>query len=241
MKNIAAGTAGGAAAAVAQLVLPEPYGTWLGIAVLPTAQDLVARALSARERERLDIVVTTAVAAIQERIASGEHSRWDGVFMPDEGARAAEVIEMLLLAAEREPESKKLTAYSRFLENLAFRHDVSIETAGALMRLHQQLSYRQLCALGLFVQARPQLEGSYVYRRGAELEALLREVQELFDMQLLIGEVTNSNPTIALVFVMEPLTDMGRLFAELTGARDLPQADLELVRRTLDREPPRLT
>jgi len=55
-----------------------------------------------------------------------------------------------VLAAQREYQEKKVPFYGCFFANLAFRSDVSRAQGNMLLRIADQMSYRQLCLLAMF-------------------------------------------------------------------------------------------
>ncbi len=60
------------------------------------------------------------------------------------------MFEGVVLAAQREAEEKKVRLYGNLLANLAFDQSTSRSQANFLIRLGEDLSYRQLCLLSLF-------------------------------------------------------------------------------------------
>ncbi|MBA2713877.1 MAG: hypothetical protein H0U55_10055 [Rubrobacteraceae bacterium] len=60
------------------------------------------------------------------------------------------MFEGVVLAAQREAEEKKVRLYGNLLANLAFAQDHDRSQANFLIRLGEDLSYRQLCLLSLF-------------------------------------------------------------------------------------------
>jgi len=112
------------------------------------------RVLGPREEVRVGAAINFASAKIKEKLEAGEQPRQDGFFADahDNRSTAKEVFEGVVLAAQREAEEKKVRLFGNLLANLAFARDVEREHANFLVRLGEDLSYRQLCLLALFAQ-----------------------------------------------------------------------------------------
>lgn len=109
------------------------------------------RLLGPRERVRVGGVLAIAAAQIGERIKNGESLRDDGFFQEKWPRRsdAEEVAESILLKSQREPEEKKIPYMGYLLTNVAFQKEISAEMAHQLIKIAEQLTYRQLCILKL--------------------------------------------------------------------------------------------
>ncbi|MBZ5623209.1 MAG: hypothetical protein LAQ69_31485 [Acidobacteriia bacterium] len=152
--------AGGAAGAAAGLMVAGPVGALIGGVGGPVLTNVLKklgaevhrRLLGPREQQRVGAVVAFAVERIKQRLDSGEEVRSDGFFHPgSEGRPAAEeVYEGVILAVQREHEEKKLPFMGNLMANLAFQKDIDRPYANYLVRLADNLSYRQLCLLLLF-------------------------------------------------------------------------------------------
>jgi hypothetical protein len=112
------------------------------------------RVLGHREEVRVGAAISFASAKINEKLENGERLRDDGFFTDEHDNRstAKEVFEGVVLAAQREAEEKKVRLYGNLLANLAFESGIDRSQANFLLRLGEDLSYRQLCLLSLFAQ-----------------------------------------------------------------------------------------
>lgn len=156
--EIAGATTG---AAVGLLVGGSP-GAVVGAAAGPMAAKVLRglaaefrdRVLGHREEVRVGAAIAFASAKIKEKLDAGERPRQDDFLTDEERNRstAKEVFEGIVLAAQREAEEKKVRLYGNLLANLAFAQDIDRSQANYLIRLGEQLSYRQLCLLSLFAQ-----------------------------------------------------------------------------------------
>lgn len=193
--------AGALASAGSSLVLGVPFGPLIGAVVGPVVTsklrevfaDVAHRQLSDKERQRVRDVVWAAGDTIQRNIAVGRQPRadWYGSDWPDEPLPddAAEISEGVLIAAQREHEDRKVAILGRILGNLAFSPKVDRAYANALIRIAQQLSYRQFCLLVLFDTTNGQtydLAADLALDDGSgPLMGVLVEVYELYQRSML--------------------------------------------------------
>lgn len=170
---------------------PAAARTLRGLAV-----EFRERVLGHREEVRVGAAISFASAKIQEKLDNGEQPRQDEFFTDehDNRATAKEVFEGVVLAAQREAEEKKVRLYGNLLANLAFAQDVDRSQANFLIKLGEDLSYRQICLLSLFAKNTLLLGGNNRlglrtsdYRgdtstmsSGLDLIVLLQEVYDLY-------------------------------------------------------------
>jgi len=85
------------------------------------------------------------------RLKRGEKPRSDTFFSarPPFCSPAEEVIESVLLKAEREPEEHKLPYQAKLIADILFDPEIDLETAHQLLRFAEALSYRQYSILAL--------------------------------------------------------------------------------------------
>ena len=109
------------------------------------------RLLAPREQVRVGGVLAIAAGEIQQRIALGEAVRNDGFFDPQSNGRSAaeEVAESVLLKSQREPEERKIPYMGHLLSGIAFDSQVSAHMAHQMIKVAEQLTFRQLCILKL--------------------------------------------------------------------------------------------
>lgn len=107
--------------------------------------------LSNREQVRIGAVYSYIIVQISEQIKQGKAIRSDDFFNHDVNGNSSadEVLEGILLAAQKEYEEKKLIYYSNMMANFAFDPYVSKSLANNLIKVGQQLSYTQLCLLNI--------------------------------------------------------------------------------------------
>lgn len=114
--------------------------------------EFMQRQLSQREERRIVSVLDYVADKVTANFASGLKVRQDSFFSDDEHDRSAadEIFEGVLLAAQREYQEKKIPYYGTLFANIAFHPEISRAQANLLIRLAEQLSYRQLCVLQIF-------------------------------------------------------------------------------------------
>jgi phage gp46-like protein len=136
----------------------EPVGVAVGLAT-PVAMRILTRAfrefreraLGDREAVRVFTAYTVAKARIEERLAAGDIPRSDGFFDAWEGhwSDADELLEAVLLAAQREYQERKVRCYGNLYANIGFEPVIDSVTADSLLREADDLSYTQLQLLAL--------------------------------------------------------------------------------------------
>ncbi|MEX2622954.1 MAG: hypothetical protein WD651_04450 [Acidimicrobiia bacterium] len=187
--EVAGATAGAAIGLVggpAGVLAGAASGPLVGRALLHVAQELRSRFLGHREEVRIGATLAYAIDTIESRRAQGERLREDGFFDSDSQSRndAEEVVEATLLAAQREPQEKKLKYLGRLLGNLAFEESIDRSQANLLIRMAEQLSYRQLLLLQLFLQPGSVTRDNDFRGQGAQLSNdlvyVLAEIHDLY-------------------------------------------------------------
>jgi hypothetical protein len=205
---------GSAIATVAGFFIAGPGGAAVGAAASPLlireinkiGNDVAERYLSERERVRIGAVIIYAKYKISKNLEAGKQPRSDFTEIPVEKhpacteipfvvrPSAEEIIEGVLLAAQREHEEKKVPFLGNLLGNIAFDLDIDKEQANLLIKLGKDLSFRQLCLLSLFASSTEYWlrDGSYedLYLKGEffshlERVALLQEIKDLTTQELL--------------------------------------------------------
>lgn len=151
--GIASDTIASITSAIAGMVVAGPVGAIGGAAVGPTLsagiKEFAQRLLSSNESKRIETTFLYAAEKIKTNIENGQRPRNDSFFTAQDGHRssAQALLEGTLLKSRDEYEEKKLVYYSNFLANITFDGTVSFEEANTLLRLIEQLSYRQLAIL----------------------------------------------------------------------------------------------
>lgn len=152
----AAGSTGGA---LLGLAVGGPGGAVLGAAGAPllsrafkyVGAEISNRFLSQNEKVRVGSVLWLASQSIEAKIQAGLALRDDGFFGSSEGEASSgrEVLEGVLIAAQREHEERKIDYYSNLLCSIAFDSTVDRDEANFLIKIAASLTYRDLCILSL--------------------------------------------------------------------------------------------
>lgn len=149
--------AGGAVGGIIGTVVAGPSGAVLGAlagtlienAVKKIGEEIKERKLSKAEDKKVGSVYVLASENIAQKLLAGQTLREDSFFEESEDDRstAEEIFERTLFAAQREAEEKKLPYYARMYSNIAFSKDVTRPMANQIIKIAEQLTYRQLLIL----------------------------------------------------------------------------------------------
>lgn len=193
--------AGSAAGATIGFFTAGPAGAALGGATGPLlaytfsrlGAEMRRRQLGPREELRIGATFAFAAERIKQKLANGEQIRQDGFFQkqPNERAAADEILEGILLVAQREHQERKLPFYGNLIANIAFHPEIDRAQANLLIRVAERISYRQICLLALFGSPEKQNLGlrqedySKAGKVGAARVGLLQEIYELYSQGML--------------------------------------------------------
>ncbi len=195
--------AGAAVGTTIGLVIGGPPGAIAGSASGPAiarvfryiGSEFKTRILGKREEVRVGAVLAFAGEKIRDNMEDGKQVRQDDFFreQPDDRSHAEEIFEGVLLVAQREHQEKKLRLYGNLVANIAFDPTISRERANLLLKIAEDLTYRQLCLLAIFaIRDRASLGlRQRDYRDSSEftseLVALLQEAFNLYAQGLVSG------------------------------------------------------
>ncbi|HEX74850.1 MAG TPA: hypothetical protein G4N93_06900 [Dehalococcoidia bacterium] len=239
-------------------------GGSLGVIISKGLSDIADRLLSNREKIRVGATVTFALTKIKSRLDSGHELRNDGFFEDKERGRAdaEEIFEGVLLKAKNEHEEKKTKILGNIFANTAFFPGFSVGEANHLLRIAENLTYREMCTLSL-VHRKEKIPGiklrecSYVddirdekklYGRSEygtisnETMSMLQEAYEICDAGLMVCKVKHDEVGGAFWTLLGwadvvpddlELTEMGERFYQVMGLDDIPEEDIREVSRYL--------
>lgn len=197
--------------------------------------DILDRTISTREKHRIGAVFSYITVRINELIKQGKTIRSDGFFEQDvnSNSNADEVLEGILLAAQKEYEEKKLIYYSNMMADFAFDSFVNKSLANNLIKIAQQLSYTQLCLLKIFNNARNFKLRNSDYGEFAgkgmpyELINLLYEISDMIRLNLIsrqgiiVFQLQDISPAEIHLF------GMGQILYEKMLLKHIPENDIE--------------
>ncbi|WP_368158935.1 hypothetical protein [Collinsella aerofaciens] len=159
--------------------------------------EIKKRTLAPLEEQRVGTVYAKAKELIEEKIAQGKTPRNDIFFDKDSSSRPSseELLEGTLLAAQREHEEKKTVYLARLYANILFHPEISRPTANHLVKLAEQLTYRQIAILNniatmqfartLNPPINPLKKSAYESVSGTENVAIAAEIFDLYRMSIL--------------------------------------------------------
>lgn len=159
--------------------------------------EIKKRTLAPLEEQRVGTVYAKAKELVEEKIAQGKTPRNDNFFVKDSNSRPAseELLEGTLLAAQREHEEKKTVYLARLYANILFHPEINRPTANHLIKLAEQLTYRQIAILNniaamqfartLNPPINPLKKSAYESVSGTENVAIAAEIFDLYRMSIL--------------------------------------------------------
>ncbi len=207
-------------------------GAMVGTLVSNIIKDLASRMLSERELDRVATTTTLGLMRLNERLHRGDRLRNDEFFDKGESqsSDADVVFENVLLKAKNEWNEKKLPYEANIFANAGFSKH-SPELIHGVIRIAEDLSYRQMLILSLVVRAD---EMGFDTRRlhwerfpDEKLEDeifLRREVRIMLDsgFRLLLKEIGMTNNNSPLIFVSR----LGEAAYQLMGLDQVPRQEL---------------
>lgn len=194
---VAGGVIGSVIAGPAGMAGGAIVGKGIELLMQKVGQELQERLLSDSEKRRMGSVLAQATSLVKKKMDEGEHLRDDGFFDDGDCDRSAaeEILEGTLRLAEREYEELKTPYLARLYANIVFHSEISRPMANQLLKLAEDLTYRQLVVLhilGGFIGARNALSGhsflkqdAYKSVSGTENVAVASEIFDLYRRGLL--------------------------------------------------------
>jgi hypothetical protein len=213
--EVGADIAGSASSAAIGFLVAGPPGAFAGAVSGPAithtikhvASEIKSRFLSKREEKRIGATLAYAITKIEENLKKGKKVRDDGFFESKTTERppSQEIYEGTLIAAQKEHEEKKIKYYGNLLANLGFEKSFDKAQANLLLKIGQELTYRQLCILSLIPQKERFTLRQLDYRgqdvSDGKLIVLLQEIYDLYNQGLVNGgtdayiSLTDVNPS----------------------------------------------
>lgn len=215
--------------------------------------DVSNRSLSKREEARVGATAALAISKIQEYLDSGQLPRNDDFFADQDNNRsdAEEIFEGVLLKAKNEHEEKKVKFYANIFATVSFAPAISVGEANHMLRVAEQLTYRQMCVLSLLAKINQFQQISlrdedYEDINGVSHETitLLLEVRSMHEMNLVAQKLTPSSENASISYspgttallswgYIVPqnlfLTTIGKRYYEVMSLRDIPDEDIKKV------------
>lgn len=256
--QMGAAITGGAAGAALGLITANPLGVIalgaLGAGIGKALEDVAERVYSNREKTRIGAAATFTINKIDEEIQSGKSFRQDEFFKQHDYYRspADELFEGMLLAAKNEHEERKIKTISNVFSNSVFMPNISVGEVNHMLRIVQNLSYRQMCVLSLFhrknlIEGLKLSETNFLDQEhlleelSTDSISLRQEIYELYHMGLVNKFSSAKNPKDFIALLswdsVVPnnmvLSDFGERCYELMGLYELPIGDIKEVAELL--------
>ena len=137
-------------------LIPNPIGAAVFDKVMhPIFADFMERLLSTNQKSRIEKVLEDAIYKIASRLEKNDIPSSNEEFWTEDSNRVSDakvVLEGILLKARDEYEEKKLPYYSNLIAQMAFDPSWSYQRLNAMIRMFEQLSYRQLQLMALAMQ-----------------------------------------------------------------------------------------
>ena len=173
-------------------------GKALEIGFKMIGNEISERMSGPREKVRAGAAISFAIAGISKRLKNGESLREDGFFDKNHTKRSNcdEVLENVVLKAQREPEEKKIPYISSIYANAAFEAEISADLSHKIIKSAEQLTYQQLCILSMVGRrendedALSDLQLNPQFDHPLELSTLLHDCFELVTNGYICGGLT---------------------------------------------------
>lgn len=241
--EMGADIAGNAAGAAVGFIVAGPAGGVIGAAATPVltgilktiGSEIKSRLYSDRELIRAGGAMAFAVQKIQSNLKAGKTLRSDNFFNStanDRGA-AKEMLEGVLLAAQKEYEEKKVRFYGNLYANIAFESDIDRSQANYLIRLLDRLSFRQLCLIAQFQN------GAITFKASQPNPDVMNELNELTSLGIIeMKEMPNLTDFSFVLYQVQPYAT--RLY-KLFGLDEISEDERQVLFRkpeSIDVTPP---
>jgi len=249
--ELAGPTAGGAIGFLIGGPGGAALGGLFGILISKGLSDVTDRVLSHREKVRVGAAATFALTKIRARLDSGDELRNDGFFSEKGKGRAdaEEIFEGVLLKAKNEHEERKTKILGNIFANTAFFPGFSVGEANHLLRIAENLTYKQICILSLIkrknkIQGIKLREASYSdYWQEpdkrialAETVSTIQEAYEIYGLGLILcKDKTDKGGFWSMTEWTDiapnglELTPMGERYYQVMGLDDIPEEDIREV------------
>lgn len=214
-------------------LIPNPIGAAVFDKVMhPIFADFMERLLSTNQKSRIEKVLEDAIYKIASRLEKNDIPSSNEEFWTEDSNRVSDakvVLEGILLKARDEYEEKKLPYYSNLIAQMAFDPSWSYQRLNAMIRMFEQLSYRQLQLMALAMQK----EGIDT----SQWDVKFKRTPNSFAYYDLFCEVVNlSNlalfhqPELSITLGLGnklALSPIGKSMAELMELSTIPQDELK--------------
>jgi hypothetical protein len=227
------------------LAIAGPVGALGGAAVGPIVAlvfkkigiEISEKLLSPREMIRVGATYTMALDKIAHDLQKGRKIREDDFFSEQDKDRSKSetLLEGTLLKARNEYEEKKIKYYSSFLANLNFDDTISFEKGNTLLRILEQLSYRQIAILAYINEIESLNTDRWMisFKDKSELgvhQDFYSELMDLYNQQLL----QQTGGGISMSVGSMGISPLGKTMCTLIDIENVDADDKKEVQNTIE-------
>ncbi|MGD9929256.1 MAG: hypothetical protein AB7U05_04490 [Mangrovibacterium sp.] len=236
---------GSVAGAAIGLAIAGPVGAISGAVVGPLISvafkkigtEIAEKIMGPREQARVGATYTLALDKIAKMLDSGTIVRGDDFFSPQEKDRSKSesILEGTLLKVRNEYEEKKINCYSNFVANLSFDSSISFEKGNALLRILEQLSYRQIAILSYFSKIDNLSTERWMIsfkdkEELGEYQDFYFELMDIYNKQLL----QQTGNGISMSVSSLGISPLGKTMCNLIGIDEIDEDDKLKVAKTIE-------
>lgn len=208
--------------------------------------------ISENKKKRIAKCVENTLEEIKKHEKNGLKERDDNFFdfSKDQWSKAEEIIESVLLKAADEYEYRKQKYLSLFLAKIMFSTEISADSAHYQLNLFPNLSYRQLCLIGL-ANSEKRAEIKSIEKENKpvlihnERNQIIVELLNLYEKRLIRGEIIRKKIHAAHIDQYEynviiPETtnldmEFGVTFYEFFELKEIPNSDINKIIEILNK------
>ncbi|WP_407846148.1 hypothetical protein [Chryseobacterium sp. KCF3-3] len=230
---------GGIGSALLSAVIPGTTGIIVGGAAAPIltkiftdiGTEIQNRFLSSREVMRTGAAYTFAIDRIRQNENEGHTLRDDDFFEPIDNNRPAseELLEAIILSAQRESEELKLKFLGNLYANICFHPEINRAHANQIIKNSNTLSFQQFCILQLFYEKLQDTRALKVPKLRADgnweikVIDIISETRELQQKGLISidSRMNESDLSSPIPLAKVNITSVGKTFCELLSLNQI--------------------
>lgn len=212
-------------------------GPLVGAAFKKIGTEISEKIMGPREQARIGATYSLALDKIAKKLEKGMKVRNDDFFTAQENDRSKSesILEGTFLKARNEYEEKKIKCYSNFLANLNFDGSISFEKGNALLRILEQLTYRQLSILAYFskieeLSTEQWMESFKDNEKLVQYQDFYFELMDIYNKQLL----QQPRRGFAMSATSLGISQLGKTMCDLIGVDEISENDILKITNTID-------
>ncbi len=235
--SVAGSTIGLAIAGPVGAIAGAIVGPLVGATFKKVGTEISEKIMGPREQARVGATYTLALEKIAKIIDTGKKVRNDDFFEVQENDRSKSetILEGTLLKVRNEYEEKKIRCYSNLLANLSFDNSINFEKGNTLLRILEQLSYRQIAILAYFSTIEDLSTQNWMisFKDKADLgkyQDFYFELMDIYNKQLLKqtgGGISMSASSLGI-------SPLGKTMCDLIGIEEIDDNDTLQIENTIE-------